>query len=235
MRTIDIKTSHNIVLKFELASLLQRIFATAIDLVIVLVYYLLVALIVRGNDVPLYLFALPATLVFHLFFELFNNGQTPGKALLKIRVVSLDGKPLTPKNIIIRWAFRLVDIGATLGLLATLSIFSSQKSQRLGDLLANTTVINTIGNKGTSLLKLTTLDKIKHQITYPAVVMYNDEDMILIKDVLHRMKTKNNPHTIKVSKELVTKIKADLKIPDEKVNVKKFLHTVVDDYIMLTR
>ena len=59
--------------------------------------------------------------------------------------------------------------------------------------------------------------------------------MILIKDVLHRMKTKNNQDTVKVSQELTAKIKADLKMTDEKVNVKKFLHTVVDDYIMLTR
>ena len=235
MRSIDIKTSHNIVLKFELASLMQRIAATAVDLLIVLIYYLLVTFVVSGNEISLFLFAIPATLVYHLFFELFNNGQTPGKALLKIRVVSLNGKPLTLRNIIIRWAFRLIDIGATFGLLAILSIFSSQKSQRIGDLLANTAVINTIGNKGTSLEKLTTLDNIKHQITYPKVVMYNDEDMILIKDVLHRMKTKNNQDTVKVSQELTAKIKADLKMTDEKVNVKKFLHTVVDDYIMLTR
>jgi len=236
MRYIEIKTSHNIVLRFELASLFQRMVAVVIDIVIVYFYILIVQLISDGETVIFYFIGLPALLVYNLLFELFNNGQTIGKRILGIRVISLDGKPLSPRQIIIRWAFRLVDVGATFGLLAIISIFSSEKSQRIGDLLAHTTVTTIKGSRLTMLNKLIRLDKIQYEVTYPGVVIYNDEDMILVKDVLLRLKKKKNFETLQISKSLASKIKKDLNLEkNQHESDLKFLSTIVDDYVMLTR
>ena len=42
-------------------------------------------------------------------FEALWNGQTPGKRLMGIRVVSVEGQPITPFQAILRNILRVVD------------------------------------------------------------------------------------------------------------------------------
>ena len=42
-------------------------------------------------------------------FETFWNGQTPGKRLLGIRVITLDGQPINALQAILRNVLRIVD------------------------------------------------------------------------------------------------------------------------------
>ena len=66
------------------------------------------------------------------------NGRTPGKALMRLRVVSLDGGPALWRHAFIRGISRVVDIYLALGILPALS---TRRSQRFGDLLAGTFVL----------------------------------------------------------------------------------------------
>jgi uncharacterized RDD family membrane protein YckC len=68
-----------------------------------------------------------------------KNGATPGKKLVGLRVVSLDGAKLTFKQCLYRDLLRLVD--ATLIVPGLLSILLNKQNRRLGDLATGTMVI----------------------------------------------------------------------------------------------
>ena len=92
MSLIEVVTSHNIVVRFELASVLQRIIATFVDLFLLLCFTGLFAFVARDNELLYWLIAFPVWSFYHFFWEVFNKGQSPGKMLLRIRVVTLKGR-----------------------------------------------------------------------------------------------------------------------------------------------
>ena len=70
-------------------------------------------------------------------------GQTLGKKITGIRVVTLSGKDVTFINAVLRRLFDNVDM-LFFGLVAAVVIKNSDKRQRVGDLFANTIVINDV-------------------------------------------------------------------------------------------
>jgi len=69
------------------------------------------------------------------------KGQTVGKRLLSIRVVDAEGMRLQPGQIIIRNILRGIDGLPLCYMVGAISCMASRKSQRLGDIAANTMVI----------------------------------------------------------------------------------------------
>ena len=79
-------------------------------------------------------------------FETYWNGQTPGKRLMRIRVVSDEGQPINGMQAVLRNFLRSVDALPVVYLAPTylLGLFSTamtDRFQRLGDLAAGTMVI----------------------------------------------------------------------------------------------
>jgi uncharacterized RDD family membrane protein YckC len=75
-------------------------------------------------------------------FEAFWNGQTPGKRFMKIRVVSIEGQPITALQAILRNILREVDAQPMwLYQIGLLSAMANRRFQRLGDLAAGTMVV----------------------------------------------------------------------------------------------
>jgi uncharacterized RDD family membrane protein YckC len=70
-----------------------------------------------------------------------SGGRTPGKALLGLRVVTVEGAPERFRHAAIRAALGLIDFGLTLGMAAVLSSLWSSRNQRLGDMVAGTVVV----------------------------------------------------------------------------------------------
>jgi uncharacterized RDD family membrane protein YckC len=66
-------------------------------------------------------------------------GRTPGKAILGLRAVTLDGGPIQPRHSTVRGVFQLVDVYIPTGLVPAML---SPRSQRFGDLAAGTFVLN---------------------------------------------------------------------------------------------
>ena len=66
---------------------------------------------------------------------------TPGKALNGLRVVSDDGRPLELRSVVIRNLLRLVDVLPGMYAVGAFSVLVTPYSQRLGDLVARTTVV----------------------------------------------------------------------------------------------
>ena len=75
-------------------------------------------------------------------FEWIWNGQTPGKRLLHLRVIKVDGSPVSGIDVLLRNLSRPIDTLGPMGLIGLLMIFVTRKAQRLGDLMARTLVIH---------------------------------------------------------------------------------------------
>lgn len=68
-------------------------------------------------------------------------GATPGKMLTGVCVVRVDGRPLGVAEIVVRNAGRFLDALPLLYLVGGFSVLISPQSQRIGDWLARTTVV----------------------------------------------------------------------------------------------
>jgi hypothetical protein len=68
-------------------------------------------------------------------------GATPGKLITGLRVVRVDGRPLEVGAVLVRNVVRLIDALPFLYLLGGVLVLATSSSQRLGDLVAGTTVV----------------------------------------------------------------------------------------------
>ena len=237
MQKIDINTTQNVTIQYELAAWKDRVFAYIIDMVVLFGSIFLIALMFELALPQLSTVIIVVLLFFYTpAFEIFNNGQSPGKKALGIKVVKLTGKKPTIKDYLFRWAFRIIDIYFSFGVIASVLIGSSAKGQRLGDLVANTTVIRVQPSLGVSLRDIMTINTQEHyQPVYKAASRFNEEEIILIKEVLDRVaKYPNTAHKMAL-KSLVDKVKERLDLEQAPLNQTKFLKTVIKDYVVLTR
>jgi len=235
MKSIEIATAHNIVVTQELANLGQRIGAFVLDAVILGIYSGLVSSVASGNTAVSYLGIGLVLFFYHLVWEMYNNGQTPGKQAMRIRVVSTHSIKPTLQELLLRWAFRLVDVSFSMGSLAILSIVTSPKNQRIGDLLAGTTVITLRSSRQIGLKSLQQIGQYGESVSYPDIVRYSDTDMLLVKQTLQRYHQDQNEANEQMILDLSNRIHADLRISSEKSNPVRFLKKALADYIVLTR
>ena len=128
------------------ASVWDRIRAKIIDMVILFIY--LVATLVffanmnisdNARVVFAFIFYVPM-LTYDLLWEVFNNGQSPGKFFLDLRVVKVDGSMPGIGDFLLRWLLFLVE-GPMLGFMGLIPIMATKSSQRFGDMAAGTMVI----------------------------------------------------------------------------------------------
>jgi uncharacterized RDD family membrane protein YckC len=242
MRTVSVNTSNNVAIDYDLASLQQRILAFGVDLMILVAWYVFIIVVsmdmsyTENNRVLLLVLMLPA-MIYTLIFEAFFNGQTLGKRSMGIKVVKLDGRPISFAEAFQRWVFRLLEIWFTLGSVASLFISSSTRGQRIGDILAQTIVINTHPRHALKVVDLLSMEEKKDgEKRLTGVLRYTDDDMLLVKAVLDRYKKYQNPAHEAAVRELATRIAEQIDLPREKVKDDiGFLRKVLQDYIVLTR
>lgn len=143
---IVIATPEGVDLELTLAGAGSRFAAALVDLLIqtagVLVLYLILYFAVGGFARALYFVAAFLVLFgYHIAFEVFASGRTPGKRWLGIRVVRLGGHPVTFLPSATRNLLRLVDLIPGMYLVGLISVLVTSRNQRLGDLAAGTLVI----------------------------------------------------------------------------------------------
>ena len=165
--TLIIETPERVPLAFPLASIGNRFLAVAIDHAIqyaaiaaIFIGFMIIAGVGQASfgtygeldrEMPNWVIAVMILILFLLFagyfaaFEWLWDGQTPGKRLLKLRVIREDGRPITLWEAIARNLLRIFD--AFPGFLVPIysagliAIFLSGRDQRVGDLFAGTVVI----------------------------------------------------------------------------------------------
>jgi uncharacterized RDD family membrane protein YckC len=83
-------------------------------------------------------------LTYDVAFEVLGGGRTPGKRAAHLRVLRADGRPVDLAASAIRNLVRLVEGLPLLYLPAAISILSTARNQRLGDLAAGTVVVREV-------------------------------------------------------------------------------------------
>ena len=164
-----------------------------------------------------------------LLFELFMNGQTLGKLIMKIRVVTVDGGEASFIHYLIRWAFNLVDVLITSGICAVLTVILNGEGQRLGDMLASTCVVRI--SKPVELTDTIFQDvPQEYEPLFPQAIALNDRDIALVKQVMqqyHNME--QSIERLQFSLHAQKKIKERLGIVSNMQPMELF-ETLVKDY-----
>jgi uncharacterized RDD family membrane protein YckC len=82
---------------------------------------------------------------YHIYYETFRGGQSPGKRILRIRVVTEGGFPVTLPRAAVRNLMRVVDFVPIPYGVAGVVMFLDPRGRRLGDLAAGTVVVRERG------------------------------------------------------------------------------------------
>lgn len=244
MRTIDLKTTQNVVIQYELATVIDRLLAFIIDLAILTFSYYMVIIVlsllvrVGMGELGMLLSLMPIALLllYHFFSEVLAGGQSLGKKAMGIKVVRLDGEEASLSDYLLRSVFLIIDAIFSFGFIAILMISVTRKHQRLGDLTANTTVIKVKTLSTFQLNRIISLGTTEnYEPEYPGVRMFTEKDMLLVKQTLARFrKYKNDAHR-KAINELARQIADQLQLEHAPRDNMKFLKTVLQDYIVITR
>jgi uncharacterized RDD family membrane protein YckC len=83
-----------------------------------------------------------AFFVYFIYFEA-EYGQTVGKMLMNVVVVTEDGNPIDYRESAIRTLMRIVDALPFFYIVGLIAIYLTDRNQRLGDMLADTVVVET--------------------------------------------------------------------------------------------
>jgi len=229
MDTLKIDTSQNVDIEQPIASIGERIAATMLDMLFIMSYVLIIALIAGGLNYSWMLFFvfLPVA-IYSIISELLMNGQSWGKKILKIRVVKMDGTPATFSSYFLRWILRLIEILVMFGSLATITIILNRKGQRIGDIAANTTVIR-LRNKS---LRETIYTQIpdNYIVVYPEVSNLSINDIYTIKEVLEALRSRQyTTQNFTIAHKAREAIELKLNIKGKQDTV-AFFQTVLRDY-----
>lgn len=231
---VHVRTTQNVFIHHPVASLGDRIVAFLIDLVILVVFLItMLALYInlRMQITWVWIVTVGAPLLlYHLIFEIFMNGQSPGKRLMNIKVVRLDGTQATVGDYILRWLFALVEIQLFSGLIAVLCIAIGEKGQRLGDLVAGTTVVKLVEQAKVTASEIFVPQEVGYTTVFPQVVQLTENDIELVHRALEVNLESGNPKPVMAITE---KIKSLMGIQTDLPPV-KFLYTVIKDFQHLT-
>lgn len=259
MRSIEIKIDHNVSINWELSKVVNRMMAALIDVVVLVAYNLTMSLLLTsifdsGIDSSGFWYAFYIIIVYLPFFlytplmEYFNKGQTLGKMALSIRVVRSNGENADFKSIFTRWLFRPLEfyvlifsgfgvlfiVGAAILDIMFASI--SKQTQRLGGLMADTIVVAVKPSKSYTLKDVLAIkNDVDYHPTYPNVVQFTGEEMLLLRKTINRVSEFKNAETKTFAIKFATHIADRLELQAVSKKRMAFLKTVLDDYIVLTR
>lgn len=257
MKSIEFESAQNVKVEYELASVTQRTAAAFIDISAFVLYVIIFNLVVGLPDffstnvgmsdfVRLLLIKIPF-IFYNPVIEYLTQGQSLGKYILGIRVMTVDGERPGLREVFTRWLFKgdflwisanplYVLFWLVIGILGIIYAGTSERSQRMGDVMANTVVIK---NRSSVRYTLRDVLSIKSQSNYkpiyPGAIRFTDEDMLLIKNTIQRLQTNPNPATKKFAIELADESARLLGLSQTPKKQLEFLQTLLQDYVVLTR
>jgi uncharacterized RDD family membrane protein YckC len=143
---VTFATPEGVTLELVLAGLGSRFLARLLDTVIqvALIIALLLGVGVSGSPGWVQAIAIVATFLvvfaYDIVLETLNNGRTVGKLAAGIHVVGRTGEPVRFLASAVRNIARILDFLPLLYLIGTISIMTTERGQRVGDLAAGTIV-----------------------------------------------------------------------------------------------
>ncbi|PWT76968.1 MAG: hypothetical protein C5B59_05220 [Bacteroidetes bacterium] len=246
---VKLDTGFNIEVEFPISPFGRRMAAWIIDIVVIYAYIILVSRFFRyffgeslyGKDWLFILtFSLPI-LLYHLICEVFFNGQSLGKKAMSIKVITLEGGQPSLSQYLIRWLFRLADFplwifpaivtGALPWWCSPLlfggiaAVLASSKSQRLGDIVAGTIIIDTRNKTSWQDTVFTEVES-DYQPRYPQVMKLSDKDINTLKSIIETVKKRSD---FDLSMKVAERIRTRLTIENDQDSI-DFLETLLKDY-----
>lgn len=147
MSELTITTPEHVPIRLEPAGAGSRFLAIMIDAVIVtaiataifaIISTVLPLGVARAVFVTVNFFL---TWAWHLWFETRKQGRTPGKRMLKIRVIDARGLPISLHQSLVRNITRTLDFIPAFYGVGAIAMMSSKSRRRLGDIIADTLVV----------------------------------------------------------------------------------------------
>jgi uncharacterized RDD family membrane protein YckC len=235
MEAIRIQTAQNVFIEYQPASVGDRIVATLIDGVIAWCYIFLANYSLErlnlniGYTARLLLYS--PYFFYHLISEIFMDGQSVGKRAMNLKVMKLDGSQPAVGSYLLRWLLRPIDI-FFFGAVAMITIASSQKGQRLGDIAAGTSVVST---RPRQTLRDTMLPEATDDYLplYPQAGRLSDRDVAIIKEALQAYHRGEEQDSYLIQ-SLTGKVEELLGVRTQQTYV-EFLRTVLKDHAHLSR
>jgi uncharacterized RDD family membrane protein YckC len=166
---LTIETPERVDLHFVLASVGNRFLAAFIDHLIQIVTGLIVLLIAVAfagwalfESMGVWAAAMTVLAIAGIYwgyfvaFETLWSGQTPGKRIMKLRVVREDGRPVRFFEVFVRNVLRVaIDIMPPFSYaIGVVSIIFSERSKRIGDFVAGTVVVKERATEAPSLSEI---------------------------------------------------------------------------------
>ena len=253
MSIAKLNTGFNIEVEFPISPFHRRLIAWAFDLAILAIYIWLsnkiAALFTLKNeagsigwlDTILWL----PVIFYHLGSEITMNGQSIGKKIAGIRVIAVNGGQPTLSQFLLRWMFKIADLPLWMAFAVIegvwpwytfILVFSglacimlTDKSQRIGDLVAGTMLIDTKFRGGWQETVFTEVEE-NYTPVYPQVLSLSDRDMNTVKQVLLNAGKSKNPA---LTGRVADKIKSALKIETD-LEPEDFLQVLLKDYNVLS-
>ena len=266
MSIVRIATNFNIDIEFNSPPFYRRLSAWIIDLIIQVIYLIAAGRILgsiadsTSNNLDgqynlqfIYLIMLVPFIVYHLVSEILMGGQSIGKKIMGIKVVSDTGSRASIGQFIIRWLIRTSDIfilimivlipwatqlgpcvywgfaGCILFIVLDVVLVNIRKQQRLGDLVAHTLLINTRGKESINDTIFLDISE-KYVPSFPQVMQLSDRDINSLKSILD---TARKRHDYNLAEMASDKIKSHLKI-ETSLSAFDFLDILLKDYNYLS-
>ncbi|MXV38806.1 RDD family protein [Flavobacteriaceae bacterium Ap0902] len=242
MNSISINTSQNVNLQFPMVSLGDRMLAFVIDSIIKAAYLIILFFVITKifdaggifdswDNWSLMAFVTIITLpvsLYTLVFESMMEGQTPGKKMMKCKVVKIDGYQASFIDYLTRWVFRIIDVLISSGVFGLIFIITTKYGQRLGGLASGTTVISLKQKDYLSQTLITEIEE-DYQPSFPQVRALSDADMRII---IRNFQQANSERRYEVIHKLADKIRETTGIPDQRseMNDKDFIIKVIEDF-----
>lgn len=147
MNEVTITTPEHVPIRLEPAGAGSRFLATLVDTALVnsigtAIGSIFLYILPRGIAFALYLtVTFVLTWGWHLFFETRVQGRTPGKRLLKLRVIDARGLPVSLYQSLVRNVVRVLDFTPAFYGFGAIAMMVTPSRRRLGDVVADTLVV----------------------------------------------------------------------------------------------
>jgi uncharacterized RDD family membrane protein YckC len=254
---LNIDTPEQVELEFAVAGIGSRFVAVLIDhlimggvfLVVGLLWGVLVGSVAnRVNLLGKWILAVFIALNFVLYwgyftlFEAFWRGQTPGKHVMKLRVIKDSGRQITLFEAMSRNLLRIIDYLPAFYLAGVIAMLSTKRHQRLGDLVAGTIVVHERSDeqpllieRGTSIMpaqSLPAFDPVSsaavHAGTLPAdaVAKLRADDLLLIESFFARALDLSLATRAEIAGRIAAQMAAKMNVAVPEGNPERFLEAI---------
>lgn len=236
-----VDTPENVIFAYDLAGIGSRFTAALIDTTLLILIFIVLGIIsnlvgftIGESSALTAFFALLSFAIFwgyYIIFEMVWNGQSPGKRVIKLRVVTSGGRPITFLASAIRNLIRIIDWLPVFYAIGMITMFIDRRSRRLGDLAAGTLVVKERGHVTLDSLVATPMPAAA-TLTLANIETLDERDYTLVQEFLNRREQLGSEARVRLGRTIASNLQIRLGQP-EISNPEQFLQQVAAEYRLL--